>query len=158
MTPGRMLEKEGWHTRQQSYINILQGTSATPVLGGMEHSDVVPLREDRARAFPEEYLCTKCLVCYPSFKFRFDWQMDLWQDTLRLPPACSGHVRSIIDMTEHTAEQIDKRLFYRRLAAIAAPIAFQSLMQALVAACAAFMLGRIAQEQGKGVRHAQDEV
>lgn len=50
-------------------------------------------------------------------------------------------------MTEHTAEQIDKRLFYRRLAAIAAPIAFQSLMQALVAACDAFMLGRIAQEQ-----------
>lgn len=73
--------------------------------------------------------------------------MDLWQDTLKLPPACSRLARSIIDMTEHTAEQIDKRLFYRRLAAIAAPIAFQSLMQALVAACDAFMLGRIAQEQ-----------
>ncbi len=42
---------------------------------------------------------------------------------------------------------IDNKAFYRRLATIAAPIAFQSLMLSLVAACDALMLGRIAQEQ-----------
>lgn len=42
---------------------------------------------------------------------------------------------------------IDNKSFYKRLATIAAPIAFQSLMLSLVAACDALMLGRIAQEQ-----------
>ncbi len=37
--------------------------------------------------------------------------------------------------------------FYRRLAVISAPIVFQSLMLALVAACDALMLGQIQQEQ-----------
>ena len=41
----------------------------------------------------------------------------------------------------------EKRAFYRRMVQIAAPIAFQSLMLAMVAACDALMLGRIAQEQ-----------
>ena len=45
-----------------------------------------------------------------------------------------------------TAEN-DSRAFYRRLAIISAPIIFQSLMLALVAACDALMLGRIQQEQ-----------
>ena len=52
-----------------------------------------------------------------------------------------------IRMPDNSLPVIDKRIFYRKLAAIAAPIAFQSLMQALVAACDAFMLGQIAQEQ-----------
>ena len=42
---------------------------------------------------------------------------------------------------------IDNKQFYRRLGKIAAPIAFQSLMLALVAACDALMLGQVAQEQ-----------
>ena len=46
-----------------------------------------------------------------------------------------------------TQEIIDNKVFYKRLAEIAAPIAFQSLMLALVAACDALMLGRVAQEQ-----------
>lgn len=42
---------------------------------------------------------------------------------------------------------IDSKQFYRQLGKIAAPITFQSLMLALVAACDALMLGRVAQEQ-----------
>ena len=42
---------------------------------------------------------------------------------------------------------LDNKAFYGRLTRIAAPIAFQSLMLALVAACDALMLGRVAQEQ-----------
>lgn len=42
---------------------------------------------------------------------------------------------------------VSDRLFYRRLAVISAPIVFQSLMLALVAACDALMLGQIQQEQ-----------
>ena len=42
---------------------------------------------------------------------------------------------------------IDQRLFYRRLGQLALPIVFQSLMLAAVAACDAFMLGRVAQEE-----------
>ena len=38
---------------------------------------------------------------------------------------------------------VSDRLFYRRLAVISAPIVFQSLMLALVAACDALMLGQI---------------
>ncbi len=41
----------------------------------------------------------------------------------------------------------ENRNFYRRLTEIALPIALQSLMLALVAACDAFMLGRIAQDE-----------
>ena len=41
----------------------------------------------------------------------------------------------------------EKKEFYRRLLTIAAPISFQSLMLALVAAADALMLGRVAQEQ-----------
>ncbi len=41
----------------------------------------------------------------------------------------------------------DNKYFYRRLWKTAAPITFQSLMLALVAACDALMLGRVAQEQ-----------
>ena len=41
----------------------------------------------------------------------------------------------------------DRKLFYGKLAAIAAPIAFQSLMLSLVAACDAFMLGQVEQNQ-----------
>ena len=41
----------------------------------------------------------------------------------------------------------DNKDFYRWLARIATPIAFQSLMLALVAACDALMLGQVAQEQ-----------
>ena len=50
-------------------------------------------------------------------------------------------------MTNQTDLSLDNKVFYRRLAEIAAPIAFQSLMTALVAACDALMLGRVAQEQ-----------
>ena len=45
------------------------------------------------------------------------------------------------------AAQVDKKIFYGKLAAIAAPIAFQSLMLSLVAACDAFMLGQVEQNQ-----------
>ena len=41
----------------------------------------------------------------------------------------------------------DNKLFYRNLIRISLPIAFQSLMLALVAACDALMLGRVAQAQ-----------
>lgn len=50
-------------------------------------------------------------------------------------------------MPTKQAQLIDNKEFYRRLASIAAPIAFQSLMLALVAACDALMLGQVAQEQ-----------
>ncbi len=50
-------------------------------------------------------------------------------------------------MSDPFSEKQEKRVFYRRLLAISAPISFQSLMLALVAACDALMLGRIAQEQ-----------
>ena len=50
-------------------------------------------------------------------------------------------------MTNQADLSLDNKVFYRRLAEIAAPIAFQSLMTALVAACDALMLGRVAQEQ-----------
>ena len=50
-------------------------------------------------------------------------------------------------MTNQIDLSLDNKVFYRRLAEIAAPIAFQSLMTALVAACDALMLGRVAQEQ-----------
>ena len=50
-------------------------------------------------------------------------------------------------MPKAYSELIDSKRFYRRLSRIAAPIAFQSLMLALVAACDALMLGRVAQEQ-----------
>ena len=45
----------GDRTGQGSGIPVLQGTSATPVLGGIYEidSDLAPLREDRARAIPE---------------------------------------------------------------------------------------------------------
>ena len=42
---------------------------------------------------------------------------------------------------------LDNKSFYKRLTRIATPIAFQSLMLALVSACDALMLGRVAQEQ-----------
>jgi Na+-driven multidrug efflux pump len=42
---------------------------------------------------------------------------------------------------------INNRQFYNRLLQLAAPIAFQSLMLASVAAGDALMLGRIAQEE-----------
>ena len=42
---------------------------------------------------------------------------------------------------------IDNKQFYRQLGKIAAPITIQSLMLALVAACDALMLGRVAQAQ-----------
>ena len=45
------------------------------------------------------------------------------------------------------AAQVDRKIFYGKLAAIAAPIAFQSLMLSLVAACDAFMLGQVEQNQ-----------
>ena len=44
-------------------------------------------------------------------------------------------------------ELIDRKVFYRRLTALALPIAFQSLMLAAVAAGDALMLGRIAQDE-----------
>ena len=50
-------------------------------------------------------------------------------------------------MSEIQLKPLDNRAFYKRLGQIAAPIAFQSLMLALVAACDALMLGRVAQEQ-----------
>ena len=43
--------------------------------------------------------------------------------------------------------KIDRKPFYRRLGALALPIAFQSLMLAAVAAGDALMLGRIAQAE-----------
>ena len=46
-----------------------------------------------------------------------------------------------------TKISIDNRQFYNRLIQLAAPIAFQSLMLASVAAGDALMLGRIAQEE-----------
>ena len=45
------------------------------------------------------------------------------------------------------AAQADRKIFFGKLAAIAAPIAFQSLMLSLVAACDAFMLGQVEQNQ-----------
>ena len=50
-------------------------------------------------------------------------------------------------MSEIQLKPLDNKTFYSRLTRIAAPIAFQSLMLALVAACDALMLGRVAQEQ-----------
>ena len=50
-------------------------------------------------------------------------------------------------MSEIQMKSLDNKAFYRRLTRIAAPIAFQSLMLALVAACDALMLGQVAQEQ-----------
>ena len=50
-------------------------------------------------------------------------------------------------MSQIEPKAVDSKLFYRRLTQIATPIAFQSLMLALVAACDALMLGRVAQEQ-----------
>ena len=50
-------------------------------------------------------------------------------------------------MPEAHGNLIDNKTFYRKLFVIAAPIAFQSLMLALVAACDALMLGTVAQEQ-----------
>ncbi len=46
-----------------------------------------------------------------------------------------------------TSYQIDNQAFYRKLAALAVPIAFQNLMLAAVAAGDALMLGRIAQNE-----------
>ena len=42
---------------------------------------------------------------------------------------------------------IDNKVFYHRLYTLAAPIALQSLMLALVAAGDALMLGQVAQEE-----------
>ena len=50
-------------------------------------------------------------------------------------------------MPKNPSNSIDNQAFYKRLTKIAAPIVFQSLMLALVAACDALMLGRVAQEQ-----------
>ena len=50
-------------------------------------------------------------------------------------------------MSEIQLKPLDNKAFYKRLAQIASPIALQSLMLALVAACDALMLGRVAQEQ-----------
>lgn len=50
-------------------------------------------------------------------------------------------------ISETKGISIDHKNFYSRLMRIATPIAFQSLMLALVAACDALMLGRVAQEQ-----------
>lgn len=50
-------------------------------------------------------------------------------------------------MSEIQLKSLNNKAFYKRLTLIAAPIAFQSLMLALVAACDALMLGRVAQEQ-----------
>ena len=50
-------------------------------------------------------------------------------------------------MSEIRLKSLDNKAFYNRLTQIAAPIALQSLMLALVAACDALMLGRVAQEQ-----------
>ena len=46
-----------------------------------------------------------------------------------------------------TEEMIPKKEFYKNLASLALPIAFQSLMLALVAAGDAFMLGKVAQDE-----------
>ena len=43
--------------------------------------------------------------------------------------------------------EIDKREFNEKLKKLTLPIAFQSLMLALVAACDALMLGRVTQNQ-----------
>ena len=50
-------------------------------------------------------------------------------------------------MSEFQLKSSDNKVFYKHLAQIAGPIALQSLMLALVAACDALMLGRVAQEQ-----------
>lgn len=50
-------------------------------------------------------------------------------------------------MSEIQLSSTDNKMFYKRLVRIAAPIALQSLMLSLVAACDALMLGRVAQEQ-----------
>ena len=50
-------------------------------------------------------------------------------------------------MTQKETITIDNNEFYKRLFQIATPIALQSLMLALVAACDALMLGRVAQDQ-----------
>ena len=50
-------------------------------------------------------------------------------------------------MSDLRLKQGENKVFYRRLLTIAAPISFQSLMLALVAAADALMLGRVAQEQ-----------
>lgn len=50
-------------------------------------------------------------------------------------------------MSEIQLKSLDNKEFYKRLIRIATPIAFQSLMLALVAACDALMLGRVEQEQ-----------
>ncbi len=44
-------------------------------------------------------------------------------------------------------DERDNRIFYEKLRELSLPIAFQSLMLALVAACDALMLGRVAQEE-----------
>ena len=51
-----------------------------------------------------------------------------------------------MEQTEMTYQE-DKGKFYRRLLILASPIILQQLMLALVAACDAMMLGRVAQEQ-----------
>ena len=50
-------------------------------------------------------------------------------------------------MSKIQLKSSDNKAFYKRLARIAGPIALQSLMLALVAACDALMLGQVAQEQ-----------
>ena len=50
-------------------------------------------------------------------------------------------------MERDQGEQTEKRKFFGQVTRIAAPIAFQSLMLALVATCDALMLGRVAQEE-----------
>ena len=50
-------------------------------------------------------------------------------------------------MSKIQLKSSDNKAFYKRLARIAGPIALQSLMLALVAACDAQMLGQVAQEQ-----------
>lgn len=56
-------------------------------------------------------------------------------------------LRRVNDMSGIQMKPLDNKAFYSRLIRIAAPIALQSLMLALVAACDALMLGRVAQEQ-----------
>ena len=56
-------------------------------------------------------------------------------------------VEGKIDMPEKQLKSLNNKAFYRQLIRIAGPISLQSLMLALVAACDALMLGRVAQEQ-----------
>ncbi len=67
-------------------------------------------------------------------------------DTAAAGPADDRKGRNV-KMKGSSSAKEEKSGFSRRLFSLAAPISFQSLMLALVAACDALMLGRIAQDQ-----------